>query len=99
MISLDSKIPEGPIADKWTNHKFNMKLVNPANKRKYKAIVVGSGLAGGAAAGRSPWSFRPVKSEPLTARSFWQTCQKNFRNNNTYTRFSTTIERGFCRHT
>lgn len=47
---LDSKIPEGPLAEKWSNHKFNMKLVNPANRRKYKIIVVGSGLAGGSAA-------------------------------------------------
>ena len=50
MIRLDSKTPEGPIADKWTNHKFNMKLVNPANKRKFDVIVVGTGLAGAAAA-------------------------------------------------
>ncbi len=49
-MNLDSKIPEGPIAEKWTKHKFNMKLVNPANRRKYNVIVVGSGLAGGAAA-------------------------------------------------
>ncbi len=47
---LDSKIPAGPIADKWTNHKFEMKLVNPANRRKYNIIVVGTGLAGGSAA-------------------------------------------------
>ncbi|MBX3009169.1 MAG: fumarate reductase/succinate dehydrogenase flavoprotein subunit [Melioribacteraceae bacterium] len=50
MIKLDSKIPEGPIQDKWTNHKFNMKLVNPANKRKFDIIVVGTGLAGASAA-------------------------------------------------
>ena len=49
-MKLDAKIPSGPLAEKWDNHKFKMKLVNPANKRKYKAIVVGSGLAGGAAA-------------------------------------------------
>ncbi len=49
-MTLNSKVPEGPLEDKWENHKFNMKLVNPANKRKYKVIVVGSGLAGGAAA-------------------------------------------------
>lgn len=47
---LDSKIPEGPLAEKWTKHKFNMKLVNPANKRKYEVIVVGTGLAGASAA-------------------------------------------------
>ncbi|HAY75787.1 MAG TPA: fumarate reductase/succinate dehydrogenase flavoprotein subunit [Opitutae bacterium] len=47
---LDSKTPDGPIADKWDNHRFSSKLVNPANKRKYRIIVVGSGLAGGSAA-------------------------------------------------
>ena len=49
-FNLDSKIPEGPIQDKWEKHKFNCKLVNPANKRKYSVIVVGTGLAGGSAA-------------------------------------------------
>lgn len=47
---LDSKIPAGPIEQKWDKHRFNMKLVNPANKRKYNIIVVGSGLAGASAA-------------------------------------------------
>jgi len=49
-ITLDAKIPAGPIEDKWTQHKFDVKLVNPANKRRYEVIVVGSGLAGAAAA-------------------------------------------------
>ena len=49
-MTLNSKIPVGNISQKWTNHKFNMKLVNPANKRKYDIIVVGTGLAGGSAA-------------------------------------------------
>ncbi len=49
-MELDPKIPEGPLAQKWSKHKFKMKLVNPANKRKYKVIVVGSGLAGASAA-------------------------------------------------
>jgi len=49
-ITLDAKIPTGPIEDKWTQHKFDVKLVNPANKRRYEVIVVGSGLAGAAAA-------------------------------------------------
>jgi succinate dehydrogenase / fumarate reductase, flavoprotein subunit len=49
-MTLESKIPAGPIAQKWTRHRFELKLVNPANKRKYTVIVVGSGLAGGAAA-------------------------------------------------
>jgi len=49
-MELKSKIPDGPVAQKWDTHRFEMKLVNPANKRKYTIIVVGSGLAGGAAA-------------------------------------------------
>jgi succinate dehydrogenase / fumarate reductase, flavoprotein subunit len=49
-MKLDSKIPAGPIEKKWDDHRFKMKLVNPANKRKYSVIVVGSGLAGGSAA-------------------------------------------------
>ncbi len=49
-MKLDSKIPEGPLAEKWSKHKFNIKLVNPANKRKYDIIVVGTGLAGASAA-------------------------------------------------
>ncbi len=47
---LDAKIPDGPIQEKWANHKASIGLVNPANKRKYTIIVVGTGLAGGAAA-------------------------------------------------
>jgi succinate dehydrogenase / fumarate reductase flavoprotein subunit len=46
---LSSNEPEGPLKDKWTNHKFSMNLVNPANKRKYNVIVVGTGLAGASA--------------------------------------------------
>lgn len=49
-MQLDAKIPDGPIAEKWDKHKFNVKLVNPANKRKYDVIVVGTGLAGASAA-------------------------------------------------
>ena len=49
-MKLDAKIPDGPIDKKWSNHKFNLKLVNPANKRKYTIIVVGTGLAGASAA-------------------------------------------------
>ena len=47
---LDSKIPEGPLAEKWTSHKNNINLVNPANKRLIDVIVVGTGLAGSSAA-------------------------------------------------
>ena len=49
-MELKAKVPSGPLEKKWDKHRFEMKLVNPANKRKYTAIVVGSGLAGGAAA-------------------------------------------------
>ncbi|MEI6524073.1 MAG: fumarate reductase/succinate dehydrogenase flavoprotein subunit [Bacteroidota bacterium] len=47
---LDSRIPEGPLEEKWTKHKSSIKLVNPANKRKIDVLVIGTGLAGGAAA-------------------------------------------------
>jgi succinate dehydrogenase / fumarate reductase flavoprotein subunit len=49
MASLDSKIPKGPVADKWTNHKSKINLVSPANKRLIDVIVVGTGLAGASA--------------------------------------------------
>ena len=49
-MKLDAKIPSGPLAQKWDQHKFDMKLVNPANKRKFEVIVVGTGLAGASAA-------------------------------------------------
>jgi succinate dehydrogenase / fumarate reductase flavoprotein subunit len=49
-LKLDARLPSGPIETQWSTARFEMKLVNPANKRKYKVIVVGSGLAGGAAA-------------------------------------------------
>src|SRR5512147_1869335 len=49
-MSLNSRVPEGPLEKKWDSHRFNMKLVNPANKRKYRIVVVGTGLAGASAA-------------------------------------------------
>jgi succinate dehydrogenase / fumarate reductase flavoprotein subunit len=49
MTALNSNVPSGPLAQKWERHKFAIKLVNPANKRKYKVIVVGAGLAGASA--------------------------------------------------
>ena len=49
-MKLDAKTPDGPLAEKWDHHRFRIKLVNPANKRKYTIIVVGSGLAGSSAA-------------------------------------------------
>jgi succinate dehydrogenase / fumarate reductase, flavoprotein subunit len=48
-VKLDAKIPDGPLAEKWSRHKFEMKLVSPANKRKFTLIVVGTGLAGASA--------------------------------------------------
>jgi succinate dehydrogenase / fumarate reductase flavoprotein subunit len=50
VLTLDSKVPTGPVAEKWASYKFNAKLVNPANRRRYEIIVVGTGLAGAAAA-------------------------------------------------
>ncbi len=49
-MTLDSKIPAGPLSEKWDRHKFNLKLVNPSNKRRYDVIIVGTGLAGASAA-------------------------------------------------
>ncbi len=49
-MELNSRVPSGPLAEKWDNHRFANKLVNPANRRKYSAIVVGTGLAGASAA-------------------------------------------------
>ena len=57
-MQLDSKIPSGPIEKKWDNRRFELKLVNPANKRKYKVLVVGTGLAGGSAAARGSWALQ-----------------------------------------
>jgi succinate dehydrogenase / fumarate reductase flavoprotein subunit len=49
-MNFDAKIPEGSLADKWTNYKAHASLVSPANKRKHKILIVGTGLAGGGAA-------------------------------------------------
>ena len=49
-MELNARAPQGPIENRWSDHRFHSKLVNPANRRKYRVIVVGSGLAGGAAA-------------------------------------------------
>src|SRR5215467_10673802 len=49
-MQLDARIPDGPLAEKWDRHRDHLSLVNPANKRKYKVIVVGAGLAGSSAA-------------------------------------------------
>ncbi len=49
-MKLEAKIPSGPLEKKWASYRFEMKLVNPANKRKFEVIVIGSGLAAGSAA-------------------------------------------------
>ena len=49
-MTITGNIPNGPLESKWENHKFDLKLVNPANKRKHKVIVVGTGLAGASSA-------------------------------------------------
>ena len=50
MTQLDSRIPQGPLAEKWTKHKAEIKVVSPANKRKLDIIIVGTGLGGASAA-------------------------------------------------
>jgi len=58
-VELNPNVPSGPLEKKWERHRFEMKLVNPANKRKYTVIVVGSGLAGaGAAASMAELGYR-----------------------------------------
>ena len=61
-MKLESGSPTGDIANRWEKHKFDMKLVNPANKRKHRVIIVGSGLAGGSAAATIPTllALRPI---------------------------------------
>ena len=73
-MQLDSKIPDGPLTEKWDRHRFELKLVNPANKRKFKIIVVGTGLAGGSASaslaelGYEVWTFC-IQDSPRRAHS------------------------------
>ena len=62
MATLDSKVPAGPLADKWRKHKADIKLVNPANKRKYEVIVVGAGLAGSSCAATARGSGCPARA-------------------------------------
>jgi len=59
-MKLDAQLPSGPLVQKWDKHRFDLKLVNPANKRKFDVLVVGSGLAGASAAA-SLRSWLPVK--------------------------------------
>ena len=57
-VTLDSKVPPGPIEEKWDHHRFNIRLVNPANRRKYDVIVVGGGHADHQEPGRDPPGIR-----------------------------------------
>ena len=67
-MKLDPKIPSGPLAEKWDKHRFDSKLVNPANKRKFDIIVVGSGLAGASAsASLAEFSARRIPGWFLSA--------------------------------
>jgi succinate dehydrogenase / fumarate reductase flavoprotein subunit len=57
-VVLDSKVPSGPLEKKWEKHQFESKLINPANRRKYEIIVVGSGLAGASALRWERWATK-----------------------------------------
>ena len=105
MANLDSKVPAGPIDSKWTQHKFNMKLVNPANKRKHTVIIVGTGLAGASAAASMGELGYKVKSfcvheSPRRAHSVAAqggiNAAKNYQNDgdSTYRLFYDTIKGG-----
>ena len=105
MIKIDSKIPEGPVAEKWTNYKAHQKLVNPANKRRLDIIVVGTGLAGAsAAASLGEMGFRVfnfcIQDSPRRAHSIAAqggiNAAKNYQNDNdsVYRLFYDTIKGG-----
>jgi succinate dehydrogenase / fumarate reductase flavoprotein subunit len=104
-MTLDSKIPSGPISDKWDRRKFENKLVNPANRRKYQVIVVGTGLAGASAAASLGELGYPVKAffihdSPRRAHSIAAqggiNAAKNYRNDgdSIYRLFYDTIKGG-----
>ncbi len=102
---LNARIPAGPIEQKWAKHKFDMKLVNPANRRKYTVIVVGTGLAGGAAAatlGEMGYNVRAFCYQDSARRAHSIAAQgginaaKNYRNDgdSVYRLFYDTIKGG-----
>ena len=104
-INIDSKIPEGPLAEKWTNYKTHQKLVNPANKRRLDIIVVGTGLAGAsAAASLGEMGFKVfnfcIQDSPRRAHSIAAqggiNAAKNYQNDgdSTYRLFYDTIKGG-----
>ena len=65
---LQSKSPSGPMAERWTKHKFDLKLINPANRRKFKVLVVGTGLAGSSASATLAEMERRGVASALAAR-------------------------------
>ena len=104
-MTLDSRIPGGPLADKWDRRKFENKLVNPANRRKYEVIVVGTGLAGASAAaslGELGYKVKPfcIHDSPRRAHSIAAqggiNAAKNYRNDgdSIYRLFYDTIKGG-----
>jgi len=86
-MELDAKIPSGPIEGRWERHRFNLKLVNPANKRKYNIIVVGSGLAGGSASATLAelgynvhcFFFQDSPGGRTASRPRWNQCREEYR--------------------
>ena len=79
-MKLESKVPTGPIEKSWDKHRFELKLVNPANKRKFKVLVVGTGLAGSSAAAKrridntvmsSSWPNTQAASTICSADGLW----------------------------
>ena len=101
MATIDSKIPEGALAEKWTNYKAHQKLVNPANKRRLDIIVVGTGLAGAsAAASLGALGFKVlnfcIQDSPRRAHSIGINAAKNYQNDgdSVYRLFYDTIKGG-----
>ena len=90
MTKIDSKIPEGPVAEKWTNYKAHQKLVNPANKRRLDIIVVGTGLAGASAAaslGALGFKERRTALNSSKSRRLCMSWRKRRTQPNTWARF------------
>ena len=104
-MTLDPKVPSGPLADKWDRHRFESRLVNPANRRRHTIIIVGTGLAGGSAAsalgelGYNVLSFC-IQDSPRRAHSIAAqggiNAAKNYRNDgdSTWRLFYDTIKGG-----
>src|SRR5258705_7661495 len=104
-MNLNARIPSGPLARKWDRHRFESKLVNPANKRKFEVIVIGSGLAGASAAatlGELGYRVKcfcfqdsPRRAHSIAAQG-WINAAKNYQNDgdSVYRLFYDTIKGG-----